>query len=501
MSDQSAALGQAAGRDHLGRVDPGGADMRWIMHLLPVGAAVFLYVYSRAVCPFIDGLDAARLFTGLAVVTVVHLAFRVVAERLFPVPRDGVGPARHGFRLAVATWGLAGAVAVAVHALRYPDFPLASHLKLLLGYWVLGGGVMAQFEYVFLERLLRRQGIVSAAAYDGLGRRLLESFFVFTLAPAGAMVLLVFRYVLEGLVIPGIAGEVMFLAVVLIAGALGVAWHYGRTLREDTRRLVAALEQIGDGRFDVRLDVTRPDELGRIAQGINAMAAGLRQREVIRDAFGRFVSPEVAEAFLRAHTDSGNGIGSDTLGGTRRDVTVLLCDLRGFTALSESLEPEVLTDLLNTYFTEMVDVVRAHGGLVDKFIGDAMMVVFGLAGEGVAEHPGRAVACARDLRARLAAFNEHQMAKGRPTLEHGIGLHSGPVVAGTIGSPERLEFTVIGATVNTAARIQSAARPPYPPILMSAETAQRLSGRVPTTAVATVRFKGLDEPTMLYGLA
>lgn len=469
--------------------DPGRPRTLLPVHLLPVGATAFLFVYAAAVCPFIDGLTPGRLALGLGMVAALHLVLRLVAWRL--VPAVG-GLARHGFRLSVVTWGLAGLIALAVHGLRYPDFPWHSHFKLLVGYWVLGAGVMAQLEYVLLERLERGQG-GSGAPSDRLSRRLLESFAVFTIAPGGALALLVVRHVMEGRLSPGIAGEALFLAAVLILGALGVAWNYGRILGEDTARLITALEAVAAGRFDIRLDRGRGDELGRVAGAVEDMAAGLRQREVIRDAFGRFVSPQVAEAFLRDHADAAPG-SAPRLGGVRQDVTVLLCDLRDFTPLAERLEPEALTTLLNGYLTAMVDAVADHGGVVDKFMGDAVMVVFGLAGE--ADHAPRAVACARDMAARLAAFSHGGHA---PPLRHGIGIHSGPVVAGLMGAPQRLEFTVIGATVNIAARIESHARDPLPAILMSKATADRVP---PGTArpVAVRPLKGVQGEAPLYGV-
>ncbi len=485
------------------------------MHILPLIAMGFLYAYGRVVCPFMDRVDPQRLASGLAMIAVFQIVAREAALRWWPLA-PGQAVARHGYQISLLTWCTAGVAAVILHYFRYPDFHPSSHLKLLMGYGVLGAGILAQFEYSAIERQLRRVGGLLSQARDvrdRLGRRLMESFMAFTIAPALSMVLMMLRYQWEGYVIAGVAAEVSFIVFVFMVSGAYVAWHYGRLLREDAEAIVAGLEDIAAGRLDVRLSVPRPDEIGRVATGINDMVAGLRQRERIRDAFGRFVSPTVATAVLREwapdeedRNDRGPVLPM-MLSGQQRDVTVLMADLRGFTPLSETLEPAALTALLNGWFAQAVTVIDTHGGMVDKFIGDAVMVVFGIE-DGDCDHAARAVLCARDLLNAMAAFN-HQRQQHAPdsvALALGVGLHSGPVVAGTVGSPQRMEFTVIGATVNMAARIESAARAPLPAVLLSAATADRLQasalGRTITVEkVATTALKGIQEPVDLYGIA
>lgn len=468
------------------------------MHSLTLPTGVFLFIYGRLVCPFMDSLDAAQLITGLGIVAVIHVALRELALALWGT----VPTARRGYVLSLLTWGLAGLVALLVHALRYPDFPIDSHIKLLAGYWLLGGGVMAQLEYTLLERRLRRQGeslLGQARAHrDRLGRRLMESFLVFTAVPAIGMVLLIVRYVIEGFADPIVVGEVAFMALVLTLGAVLVAWNYGQTLREDTENIVAGLEHIATGQLDIHLDDSRADELGRVAEGINEMTNGLRLREQIREAFGRFVSPLVAEAVIRDFSPQPQEGGKLRLGGQRRIVTVVLADLRGFTPLTETLPPNTLTALLNGHFSAMVEVIHAHGGLVDKFMGDSVMAVFGLSGD-PDTHPAHALDCAQALLARTQADNAARLSQGFPALTLGIGLQTGPVVAGTLGSPDRLEFTVIGEAVNIAARLQDMARAPNPPLLLGAETAQA----VPPTRVrplGPMALRGMSKPVEVFTL-
>lgn len=468
--------------------------MRLRLHGLALAAAVFLGIYGKLVCPFIDGVDIRLLSTGLALVTVFHLALREALFRL--VRHDGRSTlARFGFHLSVASWLAAGVFAVVVHALLYQDFPWASHLKLLTGYWALGAGVLAQLEYGLLDRHVRRLPELPAVpANERMATRLMEKFLVFTGVPALAVVLMVIRYVGEGFISAGVAGEVSFLVLLFMLAGMVVARNYGQTLAEDTRGLTAGLSGIGEGRYDVRLDTTRADELGQVAGGINQMAAGLRLRERIREAFGRFVSPEVAESVIREQATGGKEL---VMGGTRRDLTILMADLRDFTPLSETLAPEALTDILNAHFTEMVAAIQDQGGMVDKFMGDAVMAVFGLVPE-----KGCSSTCAvragLDMLKRLEGLNAARVARGEAPLRMGIGIHQGEVMAGYLGSRDRLEFTVIGRTVNLAQRIESQARAPLPPLLFSVQVAERVAKAMPVASVATVPLKGVDVPIELF---
>lgn len=466
------------------------------LHGIPVVAMVFLYLYGRLVCPFMDRSDPQRLLIGLAYVAVVQLLLREALLRWLPVaPYRSLS--RHGYRLSVLSWLGAGLFAVLLHFFRYPDFHPSSHLKLLLGYWVLGAGILAQLEYSTLDRHLRRyQGLLAQAQdmRDRLGRRLLESFLAFSVAPALALILMAFRYQYEGYIIPGVTAEISFIIIVLTGSALYVAWQYGRLLHEDAEAIVRSLEQIARGDLNVSLSVARPDEIGRVAIGISEMAAGLRQRERMRDLFGRFVSPAVAQSVLKGWEEQG-GQGAP-LQGQYRDVTVLMADLRGFTPLAETLAPAPLTDLLNQWLSTAVRVVEQHGGVVDKFIGDAVMVVFGLYPQDGVNPAEQAVRCGMDLVEAMAVFQQQQAAG--LNLAVGIGVHSGPVIAGMVGSLQRMEFTVIGSTVNTAARIESVARAPLPALLCSDATVQAMAGVLPCQSVGTVSLKGVSAPMALY---
>ena len=181
--------------------------------------------------------------------------------------------------------------------------------------------------------------------------------------------------------------------------------------------------------------------------------------------------------------------GDSQLDDRERVVTVLASDLRGFTAMSERLSPKEIVRQLNDYHRAMLDVVHGHGGMLDKFIGDGMLVVFGLRDDDPAPGARAAVGCARDMLLALAELNATRRAAGLAPLRAGIGVHTGPVVAGSIGAADRMEFTVIGDTVNTAARLEGLTKEAGESVLVSSSTAEHLDGGVEELAAMSVRGK------------
>lgn len=456
-------------------------------------AVLFLSAYNRQICPFINGLHLWELLGNLFGLMGLQLAFR---HWLFytarPNPKRSL--ARQGYQRSVVSWMVAGVAASLLHYLRYPSFPASSHLKLLSSYWVLGAGILAQWEYVILEQAERRY--VKPQASQGpfleqVSHRIVEGYVLFTAGPVIFMLLVVFRFQYEGYLEKGVALEVFYIGFFCVVAAIWVAYIYGKRLKEDTKAMIKGLRQIEQGDFEVRLDLRRADEFGELSEGVNHLAKGLSERERIKEAFGRFVDPQVARKFIETYIDGDNTL---ALGGEKRDVVILMSDIRDFTPLSESMPAEDLTQLLNGYFTVMVAAIQQHGGLVDKFMGDAVMAIFGLVDGG--EQPAvSAVKAALDMQAGLAQYNQ---SLGTIPIRSGIGIHRGAVIAGYLGSVERMEFTVIGAPVNIAARIESHARGENPAILFSPVIAQQIAGEFEVTEVCTTSLKGVQEKITLF---
>jgi len=239
-----------------------------------------------------------------------------------------------------------------------------------------------------------------------------------------------------------------------IYSLLGIALTavLARTLTDPIQEVARALARIRDGDLEVAVAVESADELGRLQDGVNRMAGALRDRERILSAFGRVVEPAIRDRLLTGELHGTGAI---------RFVTVLFVDLRGFTSMAEHAAPGEVVSTLNEFFTMVSAWVRQCGGYVDKYIGDAALAVFGLFddSEGArARGAASAVRCGLGVRERLDALNATRRTAGKPALAVTLAVHSGDVVAGTIGASERHEYTVIGDTVNVAARLLQVAK-------------------------------------------
>ena len=216
------------------------------------------------------------------------------------------------------------------------------------------------------------------------------------------------------------------------------------------------------------------------------------RREMAEGALSRYVSHQVARKIL--DSPEGAEIMSE---GRRTHAAILISDIRGFTPMSEALDPVELVRLLNLYFSRMVDVVFRHDGTLDKFVGDALIVVF----NDPFDQPDaekRALACAAEMQAEIAAFNKEQAAAGRRTLGVGIGVHCGPVVAGNVGSKFRMDYTVMGDTVNFTSRLQGKA--PAGAVYVSAAVQKKTSEDFSYKDLGRMEFKGYAEPAGVYEL-
>lgn len=265
-----------------------------------------------------------------------------------------------------------------------------------------------------------------------------------------------------------------------------------RGITDPVNVLQAAMARVQRNDLDAEVSVGTNDEIGYLGERFNQMTAGLREREHIRRMFGQYVTNQVAEAILR---------GEVALGGQRAEITMLMTDLRDFTALCERMEPEELVALLNRYFDVMIDAVLEFGGTVDKFVGDAMVVIFN-APLPQHNHPLRAVLTALRMRERLAAFNAEQRLHGRPELRMGIGIHTGSAVVGNIGSDgKRVEYTAMGDTVNVAARLESLTKELAGDVCLSAETERLVRAWVAVGEPVSTTVKGRTAPVTVYRLA
>jgi adenylate cyclase len=251
---------------------------------------------------------------------------------------------------------------------------------------------------------------------------------------------------------------ILFLVVVgLFAGGVLIA-AAAHSITDPVERVRAALERVEEGSLGEEVVVDDGGEIGFLQAGFNRMVAGLRERDRIREAFGTYVDREVAEHILREGT---------ALEGEEVEVTMMFIDVRGFTGFAERLSAPEVVATLNRLFELVVPIIHGHGGHVDKYVGDGLLAVFG-APRRQEDHPDQALAASLEISAAV----EEEFAD---QLSIGIGLNSGPVVAGNVGGAGRLEFSVIGDAVNVAARVEAATRETGDTVLVSEHTRALLS--------------------------
>jgi len=327
---------------------------------------------------------------------------------------------------------------------------------------MLGGLTTSAANYLACERLIRPQVplVLSAesrpeAGTLGVGPRIVLTWLLFAVVPLVALALVPTGRGIDDpddLVVPTLFVVVVF----IVAGAFGVTLA-ARAVSRPIRAVRRAVDKVAAGDLDVVVKVDDASEVGRLQAGFNAMVEGLRERERLRDLFGRQVGEDVAREAMERGVE---------LGGQERTVSALFVDVIGSTEIAHREAPTHVVELLNRFFGTVVRTVEEHGGFVNKFEGDAALCIFGAPVE-QPDHAARALAAARALRERLDAQDDE--------LHAAIGVSCGKAVAGNIGTEERFEYTVIGDPVNEAARLTELAKQ-RPGRLLASAAAVRAAG-------------------------
>lgn len=237
----------------------------------------------------------------------------------------------------------------------------------------------------------------------------------------------------------------LLLSIIVLCVSFLTGYLFSGTITWPLQQLVVASEKIKNGDFKIRLTPKTKDEVADLSLAFNEMAMGLEERDRVKAVFQKFHQKEVAEKLLS---------GEVRLGGERKEAAIFFSDIRGFTQLSESMDPHGVVELLNEYLSKMVAVISQYGGVVDKYVGDAIMAIWGVpVSQG--DDTKRALMACLEMREELKKLNELRVSRGQAAIKIGMGLNVGPVVSGNIGSNERMEYTVIGDSVNLAARVES----------------------------------------------
>lgn len=409
--------------------------------------------------------------------------------------------------LSFTGWVMAGLIWSVLWPIVAGVFTPSGSLRLLFGNTVIAGGVTVAFIFFASEHQWRRrlpeffpEGDLSAVKRVPrlvVRVRLIAIFLLIGVVPLAVLGMLAYTRavalvgadpVVAAEIVDGLQATILFLLGVGVAAAVGLAVFAANSVAAPLREVEGAMVRVERGHLDGRAPVVSTDEIGAVAEGFNRMLHGLREREMVKETFGKYVTPEIRDAIL-----AGRVRGEGEL----VEATMLFADLRDFTPWVEATEPREVVRDLNEYFTEMDQAIRAHGGLVLQFIGDEIEAVFG-APIGSADHARRAVRAALEMRGRLQAWNARREAAGRPPLRNGIGIHTGTVLAGNIGGAERLSYALVGDPVNLASRIQGLTKDFKVDILISDATHGRLDGAVPVEELPAVRVKGRVEEVNVF---
>ena len=282
----------------------------------------------------------------------------------------------------------------------------------------------------------------------------------------------------------------IYLMIMVLSLAVLIVYFFSKSLTFPVRNLVVATKMIEAGQFNIDLKAKSKDEIGVLTNAFVEMGRGLEEKERMKDAFGRFVNQEIAEMAMKNEIQ---------LGGEIKQATIFFSDIRAFTAISEKLTPSEVVEFLNDYMTLMVECVNENHGFVDKYIGDAIMAVWGtpISHGNDAEN---AINGALKMRTALMKFNLDRGSEKKPIIRIGCGLNTGDVLAGQIGSTERMEYTVIGDAVNLASRIEALNKPMGTDLLISQNTADIVEGIYDLVPMNKIKVKGKSKPQQIYAV-
>jgi adenylate cyclase len=283
-----------------------------------------------------------------------------------------------------------------------------------------------------------------------------------------------------------LVGGFLCLTVILLLIRIGT-----NPMVKAIRRISRRATQVATGEYGEPLPVNSQDEIGQLTGSFNDMVTGLQERDLIRNTFGRYVDEGIARDLLRRPE------AARRLGGEKREVVILFSDIRGFTPLAETLSPEATIHLVNRHFARMIEVIRAHHGIIVDFLGDAILAFFDPLDRSLTDTVHQAVACALEMQAAQAEANAAE--PQYPALAMGIGLHAGEVVVGNIGSESRAKYGIVGAAVNLTHRIQGQAKGGE--VVVSAAVFRHAGEFLAVQREFRTSLKGIQEPVSLYVVA
>lgn len=348
--------------------------------------------------------------------------------------------------------------------------------------WV--GGRLSDFEHPLAKTILQEIRGRDSGVFFGEGRppdlvmgfqRIASTGWYLVLYAEGCEIcrpMIRFRWVF-------IAANVASLVFMVI-----FVWLVMQPIVQSIKGLSVCAEEVEHGNYSVKLVEDRVDEIGQLQRRFNKMVDGLKQRDIIQQMFGRYVGGAVAGELLK----SAEGL---DLGGQEKIVTILMADLRGFTLIAEKLQPRAVITLLNRYLARMIAIIEQHDGIIVDFFGDGILAFFDGTEDDVSRRATDAVLCAIQMQQGIRQVSQENLADGLPEIEMGIGIHTGQVIVGNVGSESRAKYGIVGSPVNLAQRLESIAAGGK--IVVSAETYEKVSPTIKISGKSKVCFKGLND--------
>ncbi len=462
----------------------GGAIVFGLSYLLVPGGPNAEYLTALAIVAPMYVIAAVAI--GVATVTGLALrALRWVREGQDPTLQDRQNALQLPWRMTIlqaALWAGGVVIFTVVAAVNQPRAVLGAVFSVSIA-----GLVVCAIAFLFAEFALRpfaARALAGRTGEEELGagveRRMVVFWGLGTAAPLiGLVIVAVVALTAHESSVKRLSFIVIGLTLVVLVFGLLVTVLNARAVVSPIASVRAALARVGKGELDVEVRVDDATELGLLQSGFNEMVKGLREREKIRDLFGRHVGQSVATAATE---------GGIELGGETREVSVLMIDLIGSTAYAENRPPNEVVQMLNRFFTVVVEEVDRRDGLVNKFMGDAVLAIFG-APVDLDDHASAALASARAIAERLA--------QEVPEIGAGIGVSTGQAVAGNVGDRSRFEYTVIGDAVNSASRLTELAKEVDGGVLAATASVERADAaeQKKWTPDGNPVLRGRDEPT------
>lgn len=472
-------------------------------------AYIGLTFYGGQVCPFLESISIQQVAINLAVFFVPCYLLRVPAKKALAQYAPKITRRTSwGFMFEFSLFFLIG-VSISVYDMFVYNFPIESGLKVLLGCATFGFFASLDLSLEKERQLItklntQKQNIQTGKVFLSVPRKFgMVTTLTFAFSTS-ILLLLVFKdltWLTHNITSSNVVSakssvvkEISLVSLILFLLTLNLIFSYSKNLTLCFKNQTEALEQVSSGNFEAHVSVVSNDEFGLIAGHTNSMIAELKEKQKFKNILGKVVSPQIAKK-LSEQTQL-------TLGGQLQNLVILFSDIRGFTSLSEKQAPEKVVKNLNLYLSKMVGIINHHEGLVDKFIGDGMLAVFGL--EHSTHAAEQAVAAALQMQQQARQLSEESTLESTLNgFSIGIGIHQGHVIAGLIGSPERLEFTFIGDVVNTASRLESLTKKLNTDILISSQVHQSMGGKLAKMAwknFDNLLLKGKQKKISAFGL-